>query len=268
LVLAKKTQQYKKLKESRELQEQQLLDESSISQTSQNSKSTYSKSIGRIRSGKKTFITHVKNSSKGGEGVNIYKPNISCSRKSLKPATATPKKIELPENTDLDQESLSRLSKDEQARINNLMIEYKEVIETPNKEDISLIQREIPNTPSSIIDEKTVLRIEEIDDALRQLVPIDRWEQWSLKTSIRSITTDSLLGESAPSRIIDTDTTFKPFTLKNKKVKPKDKFLREMADERESKNLMKEIDKRISELRRQHMNLQGVITEEERKVKV
>eukprot|EP00826_Nyctotherus_ovalis_P013856 TRINITY_DN13805_c0_g2_i1.p1 TRINITY_DN13805_c0_g2~~TRINITY_DN13805_c0_g2_i1.p1 ORF type:complete len:330 (+),score=105.68 TRINITY_DN13805_c0_g2_i1:28-990(+) len=274
LVLAKKTQQYKKLRdnrEQREEKEQESLDESSISQISQSSKSTYSKTGGRVRSGKKTFITHVKNSSKPSEGVNIYKPNISCSRKALKPTSATPsKKVVLPENTDLDPDALSCLSKEEQTRLNQLMIEYKEVIETPQKEETVQEAPEVGRTPSSILSAETVSRVDEIDDALRQLVPIDRWEEWSLNTSIRSVTADSLLTESAPSRLGEGDASLKSFSLKSKykKAKPKDKFLKEMAEKRETKTLMKEIDQRISALWREHMRLKGVVTEDEKIVKL
>lgn len=271
-MLAKKTQQYKKLRdnrEQREEKEQESLDESSISQISQSSKSTYSKTGGRVRSGKKTFITHIKNSSKPSEGVNIYKPNISCSRKISKPTSATPsKKIALPENTDLDPETLSCLSKEEQTRLNQLMIEYKEVIDTPQREETPKEPSEPARTPASILSTETVARIDEIDDALRQLVPIDRWDEWSLKTSVRSVTADSLLAESASAQVSESDAAFKSFSLKNKykKAKPKDKFLKEMAEKRETKTLMKEIDRRISELWREHMRLKGVVTEDERRV--
>lgn len=276
-MIAKKTQQYKKLRESRELQEsreqaeQDVLNESSVSQSS---KSTYSKPGSRISSAKKTFVTGIKNHYKPQEAVSIYKPNISCSRKSSKAMSSTPsRKIDLPESIDLDQESLSQLSEEEQSRLSKLMLEYKEVEETPKKEEEILPIKEgleIPKTSSSILHEDAISRINEIDENLRQLVPIDKWEQWSLKTSIRSITADSLLAESAPSRILDNDNTLKSLSLKNKykKTKPRDKFLKELADKRETKSMMKEIDEKLSKMRKEHLKLQGVPTEEEKIVNI
>ena len=61
LVIAKKNQQYKKLRESRE-QLNQSLNESSISDSS---KQSYRSSGNRMGSGKKTFVTSLKNRNKG-----------------------------------------------------------------------------------------------------------------------------------------------------------------------------------------------------------
>lgn len=270
LVLAKKTQQYKRLKESREQSERKILDESSISQNSNSNSSIYSKPGSRIHSAKKTFVTNVRNYYKPSEGVSIYKPNIPHPREASKPTSATPSKtIALPENIDLDFDSLSHLSKDEQERLSKLMLECKEVLETPKNEEVDIKALvAVPKTPCSILKEDAASRLDEIDETLRQLVPIDKWDQWSLKTSIRSITAGSFMAESAPSRILETENTLKPLSLKKKykNVKPREKFLREMSEKKETMNLMKEIDKKISNMRREHMKLQGITTEEEKAV--
>ena len=126
------------------------------------------------------------------------------------------KQIDIPENIDIDSEAMSQLSKDEQERLSKLMIEYKE-FESPKIDEIGTPNElVVPMTPGSIINEDAVSRIDEIDETLRQLVPINKWEQWSLKTSIRSITTDSLMAESAPSKILEGDNTLNSLSIKNK----------------------------------------------------
>ena len=218
---------------------------------------------------KKTFVTNLRSNKKYNENnksFNIYKPNIYYSKKPNRIASAKPsKRIAIIENTDLNPETLSVLGKDLQDRLNTLMTEYK------NAEDFKVNAENtlaISKSSRTLLDDKTVSRIEEIDKSLRQLVPIDKWEEWSLKTSIRSITSESLCAESAPSRILNCDNTMNSFSLKNnyKNAKPRDKYLQEFAEKREINNRIKEIDMKLSELRQRHIKQYGVCTEEEKMV--
>ena len=120
----------------------------------------------------------------------------------------------------------------------------------------------------SVISPEALNKIDEIDESLRQLVPIDKWEQWSIKTSIRSITTDSLTNYSAPSKCLDTSHTLDSLAVKGgkkvKKVKPGDEFLKKLAEEREERKKLADVNNKIIALQKEHRKLKGVITEEDK----
>jgi len=326
LTLARKTQEYRRLVESRGKLESESLNVSVISDRSNSSsnsekdslsggKSTYSRS----GSAKKTFVTSgktrfsknlpatnsvSKQSSKEDptiKSVNIYKPNIAVGKK--RGLSSVSKRSKIQTNTENSKELLdekeeekllaimpnddtknnenpldltSKLTLEEQKRINQLMLECAD---SPKKEE-KMPENEpskmsiVPVTPKSLINEDAISRIDEIDENLRQLVPIDKWELWSLKTSIRSIATESLMGGSAPSKVLnESKQTLDSLAVKSndkfKNLKPGDKYLRKQAEERELKDQLKTLDTKLMEIQRENMRPKtenSVITDADRLV--
>ncbi len=240
--------------------------------------------------------------------VNIYKPNIpsaqrkkegrrlssSSSKRSLSSVSADkPSKNFVKENINaaasVEKDPGPLLTSAEEAKVQQLMIEYMPTLPAsalppPEAEKADSVSKPEPEltvaqrpslavTPKghtrSVLDEGTISKLDQIDESLRQLIPIDRWEQWSIKSSIRSITTDSLMAESAPSRCMESVHTLDSLAKGKKRFKsskPGDKFLKKLAEERETRQQLSDVDKKFIELQQSHRKLKGVITEEDQAV--
>jgi hypothetical protein len=161
------------------------------------------------------------------------------------------------------------LTAEEDAKINQLITDYQ-LSKSPAKNNETRRKEFMSECSNrSLLNPEELSKIEQIDENLRQLVPIDKWEEWSIKTSIRSITWDSMSNISEKQESLNQSkelTSLAGPKAKLKKMKPGDKYLKERAEERDLKKQLTDVNNKLLNLQQKQREAGSQMTPEEKKV--